>query len=379
MNVGQHYDCAVIGGGLAGLSLSIQLAREGFKVVLFEKESYPFHKVCGEYVSMESFGFLEDLGCPLHDWQLPVMNRLMVSTSSGNSLISKLPLGGFGLSRYRLDAVLAEVAKQSGVIVLEQVKVSGVTYDDSLFYVGTANGIFKAPVCCGAFGKRSNLDVRWNREFTRRKNNELNNFIGVKYHALLDHPRDMIALHHFHNGYCGISAIEENKYCICYLTIAENLRQNRNDIRLMEHNILYKNHYLKRLLSSARHLYKVPLTISQISFDKKQQIENHVLMTGDAAGMITPLCGNGMCMALHGSKIAAKLVSDFLYRKISRSTMERQYEEQWQRTFHRRLCNGRVIQRLFAHEMLLDIFINAIRPFPVLVGQIVQRTHGRIF
>ncbi len=42
---------AIIGGGLAGLSLSIQLAKAGFKVVLFEKEKYPYHKVCGEYLS----------------------------------------------------------------------------------------------------------------------------------------------------------------------------------------------------------------------------------------------------------------------------------------------------------------------------------------
>ena len=32
------YDVAIIGGGLAGLALSIQLARNNHEVVLFEKE-----------------------------------------------------------------------------------------------------------------------------------------------------------------------------------------------------------------------------------------------------------------------------------------------------------------------------------------------------
>ena len=41
------YDVAVIGGGLAGLALSIQLSKSGFSVILFEKEAYPFHKICG--------------------------------------------------------------------------------------------------------------------------------------------------------------------------------------------------------------------------------------------------------------------------------------------------------------------------------------------
>ena len=45
----QHqYDIAIIGGGLAGLSLAIQGADKGYKTVVFEKEQYPFHKVCGE-------------------------------------------------------------------------------------------------------------------------------------------------------------------------------------------------------------------------------------------------------------------------------------------------------------------------------------------
>ena len=50
----QIVDCGIVGGGLAGLTLAIQLADAGYAVVLFEKEKYPFHKVFGEYISMES-------------------------------------------------------------------------------------------------------------------------------------------------------------------------------------------------------------------------------------------------------------------------------------------------------------------------------------
>ena len=80
-------------------------------------------------------------------------------------------------------------------------------------------------------------------------------------------------------------------------------------------------------------IYEAPLTISQISFDKKSQVENHVLMIGDAAGMITPLCGNGMSMALHGSKLAAESIHSFLQDHITREAMEQQYGRQWQRHF----------------------------------------------
>ena len=47
------YDVVVIGGGLAGLSTALILAKENYSVLLLEKETYPYHKVCGEYISME--------------------------------------------------------------------------------------------------------------------------------------------------------------------------------------------------------------------------------------------------------------------------------------------------------------------------------------
>ena len=84
-----------------------------------------------------------------------------------------------------------------------------------------------------------------------------------------------------------------------------------------------------------------------------------MLMIGDAAGMITPLCGNGMSMALHASKIATKEVTRFLRNEISREEMERQYEKQWQVLFAGRLRMGRSIQRMFSYLGLTNFIIGA--------------------
>ena len=82
--------------------------------------------------------------------------------------------------------------------------------------------------CSGcAFGKRSNLDVKWKRDFLKQKPGKLNNYIGVKYHIKSDFPADTIALHNFKNGYCGISKVENDEHCLCYLTTAKNLKENQ--------------------------------------------------------------------------------------------------------------------------------------------------------
>jgi flavin-dependent dehydrogenase len=373
------YDAAIVGGGLAGLALSILLSKKEYKVVLFEKEKYPFHKVCGEYISLESWNFLKSLGLPLDKWKLPVIKKLQVSSPKGKLIEHVLPLGGFGISRYKIDAALAEIAKKVGVEIKEETKVTDIDFKNEIFTIQSAAGNFKSKIAVGSFGKRSNLDVKWKRNFITSGKNNLNNYIGIKYHIQTNFPADTIALHNFKDGYCGISKVEDDKFCLCYLTTASLLQKNNNSIKVMEQNVLCENPYLKKLFEEGHLLYNAPLTISQISFDKKTQVENHVLMIGDAAGMITPLCGNGMSMALHSSKIAFEAIDQFLQSRLSWTEMENNYSERWRQQFARRLKTGRIIQQLFGHNRLTHIFILCIKPFPKLINYLIHRTHGNSF
>jgi menaquinone-9 beta-reductase len=159
----KHYDIAIIGGGLAGLGLAIQSAKQGYAVVLFEKEKYPYHKVCGEYISMESWNFLESLGVPLSKLNLPIIKQLEVSSPNGNIFKHELPLGGFGISRYKLDELLASITRQYNVLLMEETKVNDVIFQNNGFIIQSSAGEFNATLAAGCFGKRSNLDVKWNR------------------------------------------------------------------------------------------------------------------------------------------------------------------------------------------------------------------------
>jgi flavin-dependent dehydrogenase len=373
------YDVAIVGGGLAGFSLSIQLARLGHRVIVFEKEEYPFHKVCGEYISLESWNFLNSLGLDLEKMKLPVISQLQLSSTTGKMLQQKLPLGGFGISRYLLDFTLAEIARAAGVTVEENTKVNDIVYSQSTFDIITNQHNYTVKIAAGSFGKRSNIDSKWKRRFTTASKNKLNNYIGVKYHIKTDFPVDTIALHNFDNGYCGIVKIEEDKYNLCYLTTAANLQKSKGVIHEMEQTILSKNPHLKKLFAESKFLHDAAVTISQISFDKKEQVENHVLMIGDAAGMITPLCGNGMSMALHGSKIAAEVMHSFLQGQLSRDEMEETYTRQWLQNFSRRLKVGRIIQRLFVNTWLTNFIISLLKRFPKLAAVVIRQTHGKPF
>ncbi len=373
------YDIGIIGGGLGGLSLALLAADAGYAVALFEKEDYPFHKVCGEYISLESYNFLMLFGLPLQDWDLPQIKKLQVSDIKGKLYNFRLDLGGFGISRYKIDNGLYELCKQKGVHVYTNEKVNDVSFENDAHLIQTNTKNITAKIVAGAYGKRSNLDIKWKRSFADKKVNKLNNYIGVKYHIHADFPKDNIALHNFKDGYCGISAIEDDKYCLCYLTNAVNLSAADNSIRQMEKDVLYKNPVLKDLFMQSAFIYDAPLTISQISFEHKSQVENHVLMLGDAAGMITPLCGNGMSMAMHGAKLAFTEINNRLQQKISRLEMESNYSLKWKQHFAIRLAAGRFVQGLMGNEVSTGLFLNLMRRVPLLSKAVIRSTHGKAF
>lgn len=373
------YDLAIVGGGLAGLALSIQVAKAGYHVILFEKEQYPFHRVCGEYISLESWDFLESIGVDLRSLNISHIKKFQVSDINGNSFEQKLPLGGFGISRYKLDHMLSEIAKQAGVVFHEQARVNDIRFIDDVFVIESSKGNIRTKVAVGSYGKRSNLDMKWKRPFILAKKNKLNNYLGIKYHIRYNFPVDLIALHNFEKGYCGISKVEGDRYCLCYLTNAANLQKSGNDIKKMERTILSANPHLKKIFEECEMIMTEPVIISQISFDKKSLIEDHVLMVGDAAGMITPLCGNGMSMALHASKIATEQIKNYLGGTISRNLMEKKYSANWNKHFASRLRTGRMLQRLFDHQWLTTFMIGFGKSFPAIIRILIRQTHGRPF
>jgi flavin-dependent dehydrogenase len=198
----------------------------------------------------------------------------------------------------------------------------------------------------------------------------------VKYHIKINHPVGLIALHNFKDGYCGISNIEDGKTNLCYLTHRNNLKQHGN-VRRMEEEVLFRNPFLKNIFENARFLFEKPEVINEISFAPKDPVEDGMLMIGDAAGMITPLCGNGMAMAIHSAKIASEAVHSFLSNNITRSQLEQVYSEAWRSIFAKRLWVGRQVQGLFGSESASNFAVNLVKNVKPVAKFLIEQTHGK--
>ncbi|MBD2767500.1 FAD-binding protein [Hymenobacter sp. BT664] len=371
-------DILIIGGGLAGLAAALDLVGRGHRVGVVERKQYPFHKVCGEYVSNEVLPYLRRLHADPVVLGPAAITKFMLSSPGGRSLTARLDLGGFGVSRYALDDFLYQLAAARGVVFYLKNTVTDVAFDPvaDQHRVTLADGrTLTARVVLGTYGKRANLDRQLQRAFFTRRSP----YLGVKYHLRLPgFPRDLIALHNFADGYAGISAIEADKLCFCYLTTRQQLR-HYGTIAALEQEVLARNPLLREILGSAERLYSQPEVINEISFAPKQPVEQHVLMCGDAAGLITPLCGNGMAMALHGAALAAAAAHNFLEAHTSRAAMETTYSRAWNGQFGARLRVGRAVQRLFGGPVLSELVVGSLRHWPGAVRALMRRTHGQEF
>jgi flavin-dependent dehydrogenase len=367
------YNVIIVGGGLAGLTSAVHLSKKGLSVLLIEKNEYPKHKVCGEYISNEVLPYLKALDFNPFDYGAKNIVDFTLSTPGSRAISTKLPTGGFGISRYCIDWELAKKAKENGAEILH-VSVTDIQFENDQFEVFTnQNKHYTSELVIGSFGKRSNLDVKMNRGFIQKSSP----FLGVKAHYKGDFPEDAVGLHNFEGGYCGISKVENDHINVCYIADFKSFKEYKN-IEDFQKKVLSQNKYLKKVFDSYELVFDKPLSISQVSFSAKQPVENHILMCGDSAGMIHPLAGNGMSMAIRAAQMASQQILKFKSGELkNRTDLENQYTEIWNREFSHRLKSGHIIARLFRLGLFSELIMLFLKTFPFLLPHIIKKTHGK--
>lgn len=366
-------DVIIVGGGLAGLTSAIHLSRNGFKVMVIEKNSFPKHKVCGEYLSREVLPYLQWLGVDLLAKDPAEINRLLVSTVSGKSIETDLDMGGIGISRYVLDQMLLRKALENGCSVLKDA-VTDINWVNGGYEVSTeTSGIRKSRFAIGAFGKRSMLDHHLNRTYLQKKSP----WLAVKGHYQGSFPDGLIALHHFKGGYCGVSKIENDIINICYLTNYESFRKHKN-VSAFEQAVLCKNPHLAHILESSRLLFDKPISIGQVSFASRKKVESDVLMVGDAAGLIHPFCGNGMAIAIHSAKLISELITKYMNGSTClEDQIKKNYTALWNQAFSSRMRTGELWSSLLKNRLSASLVLNTLSRLPFMLPLIIKTTHGR--
>lgn len=148
------YDAIVIGGGPAGSTAALILARAGWSIALVEQAMFPRRKVCGEFLSATNIPLLQDLGVwdDFLEVAGPPVTRVGVFAGA-HSLVADMPSlhghsesWGRAVSREFLDTALLERAASAGATIYQPASVVGLKGRTGDFSCAVASGSGRAPV-----------------------------------------------------------------------------------------------------------------------------------------------------------------------------------------------------------------------------------------
>ncbi len=124
----KRIETVIVGGGPAGAAAACGLAALGREVMLIERSCAPHHKVCGEFLSVETQAHLRRLGIDIAALGAVAIERVSVA-AGGRMVTAELPFRALSLSRFRLDRALLQCAAERGADVKRGVSVRAAARD----------------------------------------------------------------------------------------------------------------------------------------------------------------------------------------------------------------------------------------------------------
>lgn len=309
-------DVTIIGGGPAGATSAILLARAGWDVTLIEQSQFPRDKVCGECLSALGFDVLKRIGLARLLQDAVRLDFANIHLIAGRSIRIRLPRPMWGISRFALDTRLLDCAREAGAKVLQPARCEAVEPELHVRNLVTNNVHTSRPSCLIlADGKAA---------FASDPPEPTGDF-GIKAHfENVDGPRDTIELFGVRASYGGLAAIEGKPWNAAFIVPRQRIKAHRSDLDSLFEVLRSENRILAKRLASARRVsawHATPLP----RYGVRKSWPTSFIPVGNAAAAIEPIGGEGMGLAMRSAELAAgELLSGFNPQRLQNA-----YDKLW--------------------------------------------------
>lgn len=293
----------IAGGGPAGLTAALTLARGGAEPILVERHAETPDLLCGGFLSWQTLDALDQIGIDAKGLGGHAIERVGIYVGEG-SIVAALPRPGIGLSRYRLDSALLDAAEAAGADIRRGVALSRA---DASGTIRLADGAeMAADALFLATGK---YELRGLKRPVSQTDSDP--WMGLRY-RIMPSPQlyrsieSAIEMHLFRGGYAGLLLQEDGTANLCLATRRSRLRDADGDPMQLLTLLAAESPVLAERLNGEK-LPDAADAVSRVPYGwRMRDGQAGLFRIGDQAAVIPSLAGEGIGIALASGRAAAQ-------------------------------------------------------------------------
>jgi flavin-dependent dehydrogenase len=376
-----RYDAIVIGGGPAGSTAALLLARAGWSIAIVEKSSFPRRKVCGEFISATSMPLLQELGVLdsfLHRAGPEVQRVGLFAKDVTLSAPMPQPANtiarrGRALGREHLDSLLLHSAQSAGVEVWQPWKASALRRAgrDTVCTIeadGESNELM-APLIIAAHGSWEHGSLPTQAAPPHRPAD----LLGFKAHFTnSDLPSDLMPLLAFPGGYGGMVHTDGGRISLSCCIRRDTLQQSRS---VLSHSRAAEAvlHHIQSSCAGVRDALKRAalddawLSAGPIQPGVRDRYADGVFRIGNCAGEAHPIVAEGISMAMQSAAMLCRLLIAGKAAGDEPAEIGHRYAAEWDRVFAPRIRASSLFATLAMSPAAAGLGLPLMKGFPGLL------------
>lgn len=380
-----HYDVVIAGGGPAGSTSALLLARAGFSVCILEKDKHPrFH--IGESILPRNMLTIQQLGLEAHVKALPHVPKFGAEFGFGNDFKTRkftftdglLPgFAIFNIERSHLDKMLLDQAREAGADVFEETPVKEIVkLAQGDVRVRTADREVSGKILIDASGHGTlvgrHLNIRQNFD-----DPELQKVAYFEHFEGVERPEGMESGHPCiimcEEGWFWLIGLTETKTSVGFVTRPSFVKTlNIPPRRLLSWAVERCPVVRQRMRNAAGPSDNTVL--SDFSYRCRPYAGDGYFMVGDAACFLDPIFSTGVTLAMVSAQQTAENVGRLLRGEVSPQAARREHIN-----FVNNSCEPfwRLIRGYYKHSFR-ELFMEGQGPFE-MQRAIISILAGQVF